>query len=78
MKVLSLKLPAGLDARLARMAKKQGISKSALVRKTLEGLIAGTDESPASFAELGADLAGCVEGPKDLSHGKRHMEGYGT
>jgi hypothetical protein len=30
-----------------------------------------------SCLALAEDLVGCVEGPGDLSHHKRHMRGYG-
>ena len=32
---------------------------------------------PTSFYELTKHLAGSVDGPSDLAHNKKHMEGFG-
>ena len=78
MKTLSLKLPDALEARLRASAERRNTSKSALVREALESYLAGADGSQAgSCLDLAGDLAGCLEGPGDLSHNPKHMEGYG-
>ena len=33
--------------------------------------------TPGSFLDLSYDLAGCLEGPGDLSTNPEHMEGFG-
>ena len=78
MKTLSLKLHESLDNRLAAAAKRRGQTKSAVVREALEAFL-GENNLPqsASCLELAADVAGCLEGPADLSTGKEHMQGYG-
>ncbi|NQU25837.1 MAG: ribbon-helix-helix protein, CopG family [Candidatus Nealsonbacteria bacterium] len=78
MKTLSLKLHESLDNRLAVAAKKRGQTKSAVVREALEAFLQEqrTPQS-ASCLELAADVAGCLEGPADLSTGQEHMQGYG-
>ncbi len=51
------------------------MSKSALVREALEAYIRNEKKPlPGSCLELAKDLVGCVEGPPDLSFGKRHMK----
>ena len=77
-RTLTVKLPAGLEARLAARAAERGQSKSSIVRKALATALAG-DEKPRarSFASLAHDLAGCVLGPIDLSHHPRHLRWYG-
>lgn len=78
MKVLSLKLPEGLDAKLGGKARSRGISKSALVREAIEVLLSHSDVvSPGSFVDLAGDLAGCVAGSEDLSVSQEHFKGYG-
>lgn len=78
MKSLSLKLPDNLDARLAGLARRRGISKSELVREAIEGhLERGAVAVPGSIGDLARDLAGCVEGPVDLSTNPKYMNGFG-
>ena len=78
MKSLSLKLPDALDAKLAAVARKRRASKSVIVREALEAYIAhGGKVIPGSALDLAKDLAGCLEGPGDLSYNKRHMRGFG-
>jgi len=78
MKSLSLKLPDALDAKLAAVARKRRASKSAVVREALEAYIAhGGKVIPGSALDLAKDLAGCLEGPGDLSYNKRYMRGFG-
>ena len=76
MKALSLKLSDALDARLSAAARKRRTSKSALVRDALEAFL-GTKVRPGSALELMRDLAGCAEGPGDLSYNKAHLRDYG-
>ena len=78
MKTLSVKLPDGLDARLAAVARRRKTSKSMVVRKALETAL--RDDGTAargSALDLVRDLVGCVEGPGDLSYNKKHMKNYG-
>jgi metal-responsive CopG/Arc/MetJ family transcriptional regulator len=75
MKMLTLKLPPGLSAKLERAALQRGESKSELVRAALEQYLKA--ERPMSALELAGDLAGCGEGPGDLSTNPKHMEGFG-
>ena len=73
-----MKIPEQLDARLERVAAEHGTSKSELVRRALDAHLRTLEgPAPASVGRLAADLAGCVEGPGDLSTGARHLEDFG-
>jgi predicted DNA-binding protein len=78
MKTVSLKLPEALDADLTKVARRRGLTKSAVVQEALQAYLAGIDRHQAeSCLDLARDLWGSVEGPGDLSHNKKYMEGYG-
>jgi len=79
MRTISVKLPDELLAELARQAKARRVTKSWLIRKSLEK---GLHERPAvgevSCYDLARDLAGVVKGlPKDLADNPKYMEGFG-
>ncbi len=78
MKMLSLKLPDALDAKLAALAQKRTMSKSAVVPGALEAFLKGNGRvSAGSALELAKDLAGCLAGPGDLSFNRKHMKDFG-
>ncbi|MCP3956675.1 MAG: ribbon-helix-helix protein, CopG family [bacterium] len=81
MRTLSMKVPETLDRDLTELAARRGVSKSALLRDTMTKLVArerSTDGPPAgSFLALAEDLAGCVDGPEDLSTNEEYLGGYG-
>ena len=78
MKTLSLKLPESLLEKLDSAARKRGESRSALLREAIEAVIGGESHiQDSSCLDLEQDLAGCVEGPEDLSFNKKLMDGYG-
>ena len=78
MRIVSLKLPDPLHERLVSAAARRGTSKSSLVREAILAYLDGeTARNGGSVLDLVENLAGCVEGPKDLSTGKRHMSGFG-
>jgi len=79
MKTISLKVPPALSAKLERVAKARGQSKSEVVRAALEQFLNGERPAgrPLSALELAGDLVGCAEGPGDLSTNPKYMEGYG-
>lgn len=78
MKTLSVKLPNGLDARLAAAARQRKMTKSTLVRKALEATLRD-DGKPkrGSALDLARDLVGCVAGPGDLSVNKAYFKTFG-
>lgn len=78
MKTLTLKLPEVLEARLTTFARKNGQSRSEIVRRALAQYISRDDVNESgSFLDLSKDLVGCIEGPSDLSTNEAHLEGYG-
>ena len=78
MKTLSLKLPESLLEKLDSTAKKRGESRSALLREAIEAVVEGENHiRDGSCLDLAKDLAGCVNGPEDLSFNKSRMDGYG-
>ncbi|MBI2204658.1 MAG: ribbon-helix-helix protein, CopG family [Candidatus Rokubacteria bacterium] len=78
MRTLSVKLSDGLDAKLTAAARRRKTSKSALVRKALEGVLREQGmPKPGSALDLVGDLVGCVAGPADLSVNKAHFKTFG-
>jgi predicted transcriptional regulator len=79
MRTISVKLPDALLAQLGREAKARRVTKSWLVRESLEkGLHEQHSTDAVSCYDLARDLAGTVKGmPKDLADNPKHMEGFG-
>ena len=79
MRTISLKLPENLLAQLESEAKARRMTKSRLVRESLEKAL--REPSPAgeiSCFDLSRDLAGIVKGlPKDLATNPKYMQGFG-
>ncbi len=73
-----MKLPDDLLAQLEREARTRRITKSVLVRESLEAALRGRLRRAASCYDLARDLAGTVKGlPRDLAHNPRYMEDLG-
>jgi|HubBroStandDraft_3_1064219.scaffolds.fasta_scaffold02272_10 hypothetical protein len=78
MSTVSLKIPPALDQAIGELARRRGVSKSVVIREALEGYLSGSASPPkGSFLALAKNLAGCVEGPPDLSSNADHLERYG-
>ena len=79
MRTISLKLPDDLIADLQREAKARRITKSALVRESVEATLRRRPRrGAASCYDLARDLAGAVRGlPRDLASNPKYMEGFG-
>lgn len=79
MKVLSIKIPAELDRKLAAVVKRRGVPKSDIVREALAQYLGTSAEfRHGSVTELAGDLVGCVkDAPKDLSSHPRHLADFG-
>jgi len=80
MTTLSLKTPEGLLKEAEAVARRRGISRSALVREALAAYIEDAGRirgRPGSCLEAAGDLIGSVEGPEDLSIDRRHIDGFG-
>ncbi len=72
----TIKIPRRLSARVARLAKRRHVSRSALVREALEAL---ADSAPAeTFIERVAEHVGTADDlPSDILTNPKHMRGYG-
>ncbi len=78
MKTMSLKIPPQLEAALAARAEREGISKSSLVREAVAQYLVNDPMPPrSSFLAQAEDLAGCIDGPVDLSSNPDHLADYG-
>jgi Ribbon-helix-helix protein, copG family len=76
---ISLKLPDDLLAQLTSEAKARRVTRSRLVRDSLEkALNEKPSASSVSCYDLARDLAGSVRGlPKDLATNPKYMEDFG-
>jgi predicted DNA-binding protein len=79
MRTFSVKLPDDLLDQLARHAKARRVTKSWLVRESLEkGLHEQPPAGSVSCYDLARDRAGTVKGlPRDLADNPRYMDGFG-
>lgn len=79
MKVLSFKVPASLDRKLAAVVKRRRIKKSTVVREALaQYLVDAPEMRRGSLLELAGDLVGCVkDAPADLSSNLRRLDDFG-
>jgi predicted transcriptional regulator len=79
METISLKLPDELLARLNNEAKARRVTKSRLVRESLEKALGKQPAGAAgSCYDLARDLAGSVKGlPEDLADNPKYMERFG-
>ena len=79
MQTISLKLPEDLLVALTHEAKVRRVTKSRIIRESLEkALRSRTRTAEASCFDLASDLAGSVKGlPKDLAVNPKYMEGFG-
>ena len=68
MKNLSVKIPDSFFSKLEKYGQKWSVKKSEVVRRAIEQYLSQTIPPAAeSFLDLASDLAGCLEGPSDLS-----------
>ena len=73
---MTIKLPRELSARVARLAKRRHISRSAVVREALELLTAA--KTGETFVDRISQHLGVGDDlPDDLLTNPRHMKGFG-
>lgn len=79
MRTISLKLPDDLLSQLDNEAKARGVTKSWLVRESLEKALRKQSAAGAvSCYDLARDLAGTVKGmPRDLADNPKYLDGFG-
>lgn len=74
----SLKMPRRLAAEVSEVARRRGISRSALIREAIEAFLSVERVTqPESALSLALDLAGAFPGPEDLSVNPAYMRGFG-
>jgi predicted DNA-binding protein len=80
MRTISLRLPDEMPAQLDAEAKARGVTKSFLVRESLEKALGKESSAGAvSCYDLAHDLAGSVKGlPEDLADNPKYMDGSAT
>ncbi len=78
-KAITLKLSDVDLNKLNQLAEQRGTTKSNLVREALAEYLSEIEiKSKNSFTDIASDLAGIVDGTKDLSVNKKHLSGYGS
>ncbi|HEX5432587.1 MAG TPA: CopG family transcriptional regulator [Bryobacteraceae bacterium] len=78
MRTISLKLPDHLLQQLESEAKARRVTKSWLIRESLETTFRQSRFGLASCYDLANDLAGAVKGlPKDIAENPRYMKDFG-
>lgn len=73
--VKTVKLPKALAAALAHAARTRECSESDLIREGIQRVLE-SDEGLDMAALLGPDV-GVGRGPRDLSHNRERLSGYG-
>jgi hypothetical protein len=77
MKAITCRITDKLNAQLSAVARRERISKSAVIRRALEQYLARLPEKPTVYHLL-ADVCGSVEGPSDLSWNPRYLDDLGV
>ena len=79
MRTISLKMPDALLDELEKEAKARRLTKSVLVRQSLEAALRRRPRgTAASCYDVARDLAGSVRGLRpDLAHNPQYMDGFG-
>ncbi len=72
-----MKIPDELLVELERAAKARRVTKSVLLRESLEKALRARRGSPSCF-DLAGDLAGSLKGlPRDLAQNPKYLDGFG-
>lgn len=78
MQTISMRLPDDLLDELDRESKARHISKTELIRTSLEQTLRARPSGMGSCYDLAIDLAGSVKGlPRDIATNPKHMKGFG-
>jgi hypothetical protein len=78
MPTITCKVSPELDARLSATSRARRTTKSVVVREILESELSRRSARKQVRAyDLVRHLIGCLSGPRDLSHDRRHLEGFG-
>lgn len=78
MQTVSMRLPDRLVEELGRAARKRHVTKSQIVRESLEASLRPQKQEFVSCYDLTRDLIGSIkDGPEDLATNPKYMEGFG-
>lgn len=78
MKRISLELPDALLQRLKSESKRRRVTKSQLVRESLEQAFSASGHASSCF-DFARDLAGSVKGLRaDIARDPKYMDGFGS
>lgn len=78
MTTMTIKMPDQMSIRLRQQAAELGMNGSEFIRQAVEKLLeAGSPATVGTCLSLASDLAGCLEGPRDLATNPDHMKGFG-
>jgi predicted transcriptional regulator len=78
MTTMTIKMPDQLSVRVRQQALASGINCSEFIRQAVEKLLnTGSRPAAGTCLSLASDLAGCLDGPRDLATNPVHMEGFG-
>lgn len=78
MKTIAIKLPDDLLAEVQFAAKRNGETRSSIIREALKEYFSrGKEHHTASCLDLARDLAGCIQASSDLSTNPAHLDSYG-
>jgi hypothetical protein len=77
--LVTLKLPRVLAGRLRALSRATGRPQAELLREGLSlRLEADSTVRHGSVLDVAGDLAGSLDGPRDLGTSPRHLRGFGT
>jgi hypothetical protein len=72
-KIVSVKLDARMMAKVSRVAKKRGVSRSTVIRDAIESI----EDAPLNALAAFGDAVGSLAGPADLSTNPAYLDGLG-
>ena len=74
LKTMTIKVPAPLSAKVARLARRRGTTQSEIVREALRTY---AERERPSFSESAAEFCGVAKGPGDLSTNPAWLDDFG-
>lgn len=79
MRLLTVRVPEDLAARLEVLVESRGTTRSEIVRVAIEAYLDRfRDLRGQSFLDAARDVVGVHDGHWDLSHARKHMKGFGA
>ncbi len=76
MPAVTFRLSHELDARLTAASRERRTTKSAFVREILASQLPRRVRKQPTAYDLVKHLVGCLSGPRDLSHHRRHYASF--